>query len=90
MNLTELELLLEIRKLELRNSLQDVQYKLGIGGRILRAIQKSGIIESLVQNLQTPPSSEKTDTRPPEEGSQTVGRNPEKSEAPKSSDPNPE
>ncbi|MCC5814890.1 MAG: hypothetical protein JJT78_09045 [Leptospira sp.] len=53
MNLDELRLLLEIRKLELKNSLQEVKHRLGIGGRILKAIQKSGIIESFAQTVQS-------------------------------------
>jgi 16S rRNA G1207 methylase RsmC len=68
MNLDELKMLLEIRKLELKNSLQEVKHRLGIGGRILRAIQKSGIIESFAQTIQTytsqsnPPAQPKPQT----------------------------
>lgn len=51
MNLDELKMLLEIRKLELKNGLQDVKHRLGIGARILKAIQRSGIIESISQSV---------------------------------------
>lgn len=53
MNIDELRMLLEVRKLELKIQFQDVRHKLGIEGRILRAIQKSGIIETVLQSVQT-------------------------------------
>lgn len=45
MNIEELKLLLEIRKLELKNSLMELQNNLQWGYRILRGIQKSGVLE---------------------------------------------
>ena len=52
-SLDELKLLLEIRRLELVNQLQKVQYKLEIGTRFFRAIQKSGIPQEFEKFLQT-------------------------------------
>lgn len=52
MNIDELRMLLEVRKLELKIQFQDLRHTLGIGGRILRAVQKSGIIETIIQSIQ--------------------------------------
>ncbi|WCL47798.1 hypothetical protein [Leptospira sp. GIMC2001] len=47
MNLEELRMLLEVRKLEMKIELQDVQHSLRIGSRILTAVKKSGILEQI-------------------------------------------
>lgn len=64
MDLNELRMLLEYRKLEIKLQFQDVRHKIGIGGRVLRAIQKSGIIETIIDSLQkpSPPQNSATET----------------------------
>ena len=47
MNLEELRMLLEVRKLEMKVELQDVQHSLRIGSRILTAVKKTGILDQL-------------------------------------------
>ena len=51
MSLEELRMLIEIRKLEMKIHLQEVKHNLGIGARILKAIRKSGIIESIQDGI---------------------------------------
>jgi len=56
MNLDELRMLIEFRKLELKMEFQEVRHSLGIGTRILRAIKNSGILEGLQESLMKKPS----------------------------------
>jgi hypothetical protein len=51
MSLEELRMLIEIRKLEMKIHLQEVKHNLGIGSRILKAIRKSGILESFQEGI---------------------------------------
>jgi hypothetical protein len=51
MNLDELRMLIEFRKLELKMEFQEVRHSLSIGTRILKAIKSSGILEGLQESF---------------------------------------
>jgi hypothetical protein len=52
MNLDELRMLIEFRKLELKMEFQEVRHSLGIGSRILKAFKNSGILEGIQESFQ--------------------------------------
>ncbi|MCG9875135.1 MAG: hypothetical protein MH321_10145 [Leptospiraceae bacterium] len=52
MNLDELRMLIEFRKLELKMEFQEVRHSLGLGSRILKAFKNSGILEGIQESFQ--------------------------------------
>jgi hypothetical protein len=79
MNLQELRMLLEVRKLELQIQAQDVRHKLGLTSRIFKAIKSSGVLESFAEIFQEFTSRP---SRPKREGPEPGFEPESKSESP--------